>query len=410
MRMRSAPLSAATARALAPKQILRDDVVRGLQLHGLADGGTWFYWYVAADGRERRPKLGHYPTLGIEAAREVARQWAKRVAVGADPSAERQALRDAPTFDDVFAAYAAWAKARKKPRSMDEDERNWRNHVAPRLGAKKATAISAADVEAVLAAVAVVRLKPRKNRAGEVIAGAAPVRTGGKIAANRVRALLSGVLTYAERSTVKVRPSGSNPISETTKNPERKRRRHIKREEFVAVFRELAGAERTYPRHVAALRCTLYCATRVSELLIAKRSQLHGALLMLDEHKTQNTSGADRFIRLPRQALAILETIPADSSGLLFGAGLDRWSVGRVWRRVVRAAGCPDIQPRDLRRTFASVAKTTGAELEHIGEILGHGFGDPTVTAGYAYLYDDAAQNLTQRTADEIDKLGSGGR
>ncbi|MGI9159844.1 MAG: tyrosine-type recombinase/integrase [Saprospiraceae bacterium] len=309
-------------------------------------------------------------------------------------------------MDELFADYLEFSKTRKASRSLDEDRRNWKNHVSPRVGTTKAAAVSVGDIDSILSAVAVVRYKPRENARNPK---AAPVKVGGQIAANRVRALLSGVLTYAERSTVNARPRGSNPINETDKQPERKRRRHIRREEFVAVYRELAAAEVDKPRHVAALRCTLYCATRVSELLTAKRAWLDGAILRVP-HKTQRITGDTRIVRVPKQALAVIEQLPKDSSGLLFGDGIDRWTIGKVWRRIVRKAGCPDIQPRDLRRTFASVAKTIGAELEHVGEILGHGFGDPTVTAGYAYLYDEEAADLSQRTADAIDKLGGGAR
>jgi integrase len=400
-----AKLTAKTAKALKPGQVLRDDVVHGLQLHGREAGGSWLYCYTTPEGIERRPKLAKFPALGIEAAREVARHWAKQIAMGADLSADRAALRVAPTMDELFADYLAHKKTRKAERSLEEDRRNWKNHISPRVGDRKATAIEFGDVEAILKAVAVVRYKPRENARDP---NAAPVKTGGRIAANRVRALLSGVLTYAERSTVNARPKGSNPIAETDKQPERKRRRHIKRDEFVAVYRELELAAATKPRHVAALRCSLYCATRVSELLTARWDWLDGAIVRLPKHKTFRTTGEARIVRVPEQALAILKTVPRDASGLLFGAGIDRWAIGKVWRRVVRKAGCPDIQPRDLRRTFASVAKTIGAELEHVGEILGHGFGDPTVTAGYAYLYDEEATALTQRTADEIDKLGAG--
>lgn len=399
-------LTTLAARHIKPGEVLRCEEVKGLQLIGKATGAKWFLRYWVA-GRERKPKLGDYPALQIEAAREVARAYLKRIALeAADPSAERHAMRASPTMDELFAAYVRDRAGGRA--STAEYERHWRNHISPRVGGVKAAAFGHADADALLRAVAEPRTRTVKLARAIGERASRRVQIGGPVAANRVRAILSGVLKYAEASTVAARPKGSNFImAETPHNRERARRRHITSAEFARIDAALTAAAVASPRHVAAIRATLYCATRVSELLGARRSQLSGSILRLHEHKTMAHSADDRIIRLPRQVLELLAAIPDDGSGLLFGAGLDRWRIWDVWCGVREAAGCPDIQPRDLRRTFASVGKTLGLGLDGIAELLGHAGGDTRVTAGYAYLFDDAATSKVQEIADHMDAMAS---
>lgn len=403
-------LTSPAARLIQAGQTLKCDVVAGLQLRGRASGkAVWMFYYRNAARVQRRPKIGDWPALQLEAAREVARVWALAVAKGEDPGADRQTTREAPDMNALFELYrVGHADTKKAELSAAEDVRNWRLHVAPRIGRIKAADLVVTDVAAVLSAVSEPRWLevPRKY----VRPGMPPVRRvklGGPVAANRVRALISGVLTFAERSIPggdPIRTRGTNFVPETKLNRERARRRHISSAEFAPMSEALEHYRAEHPRHVAAIWCSLLCASRVSELLDARREWLTGNRLERPDHKTERHTGADRVIRLPRQAVDIIEGLPLDGSGLLFGAGLDRWNISKVFDKVRKRAGCPDVQPRDLRRTFASVGKTRGISLEHVGDILGHA-GNEKVTAGYAYLFEDAADGMVQNVADEMDRL-----
>lgn len=392
-----------SAAHLAPGGVLRDHEVKGLCLEAKTGGKSWIYRH-RVNGQRRAPKLGEFPTLGLDAAREAAKSMALEVAKGRDVSADRQAARSAVTMAELFELYRSH---RADKRSLDQDLRNWTVHLGPRVGRIKAEAFTLADADRALAAIA----KPRF----ETVKLAVPVegrttrklQRGGRVAANRCRALLSGLLKFAERDTVRARPRGSNFIMADTKfNAERPRRRHVTREEFPRIWKALEAHAAEYPRHVAALWASLYSGTRVSELLDARREWLSAnGVLRLPVHKTLEKSGDDRVIRLPDQAMALIAPLPA--SAFLFGGGLDRFSVGKVWRKVATAAGCPDVQPRDIRRSFASVARTAGLELGQVAHLLGHD-GDEKTTAGYAYIWDDAAKGMVQSVADTMDKLAKG--
>lgn len=402
----TAKLTYLAARSAQPGEILRDEIVRGLELHAKPSGKSWFFYYRSKRGERRRPKLGEFPALGIEEARAAAREMATKVAAGNDPSAEWKAFREAPTLADVFALYAADLRAKKKPRWVEECERNWRLHVADKLGSVKAEAVSVSDVKPLLDSLARVRWKEvpltRPTKDGPQTRS---VQIGGPVAANRVRTLISGVLTFCERSDVAVRPRGSNFIGETAKRRERKRRRHVTRAEFPRIWKALQEHEEAHPLEVAAIWATLYSGARVSELLECRRAWLQGSTVIRPDHKTEGKTGDDRIIRLPRQALDLIARV-GTKSPQLFGA-VDRWDVGRVWDKVRTAAGCRDVQPRDLRRTFASVAATTGFSLDETAHLLGHA-GDTRVTAGYAYVFDEDKHRMVQEIADTMDRLAEG--
>lgn len=394
-----------SATHLTPGSVLRDHEVKGLCLEAKASGKSWIYRH-RVNGQRRAPKLGEFPTLGIDAAREAAKAMALEVAKGRDVSADRQAARAAVTMAELFELYA---EHRTDKRSLDQDRRNWTVHLAPRVGRIKAEAFSLADADRALDAIAkpkfetvplAVKIGSRTTR---------KLKRGGRVAANRCRALLSGLLKFAERDTVRARPRGSNFImSDTRLHVERPRRRHVTREEFPRIWKALEDHATEYPRHVAALWASLYSGTRVSELLDARREWLSAdGVLRLPVHKTVEKSGEDRIIRLPDQALALVSRLSADRGPRLFGDGLDRFSVGKVWRKVISAAGCPDVQPRDIRRSFASVARTAGLELGQVAHLLGHD-GDEKTTAGYAYIWDDAARGMVQSVADTMDRIAKG--
>lgn len=371
-------LDVKAARELRPGQVLKDHVVRGLQLHGTTSGASWKLYYRSADGKQRKPKLGDFPALTLELARAAARTVLAGIAAGDDPAAKRERDASAARVSDLCARYLARPRSQ---RTQAEYERNIRLHILPALGDRIVADVTKADVHRLF---------------DGMTAGGKP------IAANRVLDVLSGLFRLAESGALEWRPPNSNPTHGIEKNPERQRRVHLAAESFAAVGAALHDLSARYPAHVAAILIMIYSGTRVTELVTAPRSALRGRMIVLEEHKTART-GEPRVIHLSEQAAKLLAALPDDRSGLLFGR-LDRYAVFRVWEMARGKAGVPDVQVRDLRRTFASVALSrVGASLDQTGQLLGHA--DPSTTRGYAWLMTDAAQQLTQQTADSVDEL-----
>ena len=376
-------LTAATARSIQPGQTIKCHVVLGLQLKGLAGGrASWLLYYRSADGTQRRPKIGDYPTMTLEMARSVARDWLERIAKGDDPSLAKKALRTAPTVADAIAEYLSAGAGHLKPRSRTEVTRNLSKHVLPHIGGKRVADLLRSDVT---------RLHQHVTEAS------------GPIAANRVLAALSAVLSMCEHDDYKWRERNSNPCRDVTRNRELLRRVHVTEEQFWRVADALDALRMSYPRHVAAIYVILYAGTRVTELITAPRAALSGNTLVLDVHKTDRT-GEPRIIHLPQQAVELIAALPDDGSGRLFGHIAGKESVFRIWEKARLAAGCPDVRLQDMRRTFASIALShSGASLSQVGQLFSHR--DSRTTQRYTWLTDRAGNQITQRTADVMQGL-----
>lgn len=391
-------LSAQSARDMQPgDKPIRCHVVTGLTLKCGPRGKSWLYYYETLGGVRRNPKVGSYPELSLEAARAIAKDWYEKVRRGEDPSAERQDYRGSPTVTDFCDTYLKdWAAHKDKPRTLAEKKSKIERHIKPKLGKLKVVDVTLAKINEVLDSVAEVGLMDAKSHKGLEFKR----KAGGATAARHVRSLLSSIFSYAEHDDVKLRDKGSNPVADSKTFAKKKRRRHLTGAEAPKVAAALDALSTEYPQRVAALWVILLAGTRVTELITAKRSQREGNLIYLDEHKTMRT-GDERVIVLPRQALSIIEALPVDGSGYIFGLGLTRHNIFTVWDKARAAAGCPDLRVQDFRRSFASAAKSAGRSIATVGELLGHK--DSATTDAYAFLYNETAEAAAQDTADELE-------
>jgi integrase len=391
-------LSTQSAKDLQPGKALSDHVVKGLQLRARGGGKTWSLVYRNAAGMQRRYTMKPYPALTIEAARDVARGLQKQIAAGVDPAAAKASARVAPTVADLVDEYAKRPAATiRKARSLQAEELNARLYIVPAIGKKKVAELTIADIQAAMS-YAQGAMQRRENATAARNGKQPRTMPPSLVTANRVRAMLSGMLNFAESPALAWRPMNSNPIGHVPQHKEIKRRRKATAEELQAARVELDRWAPTYPNRVAAIKCIALTGSRVLELLKARRDQIDGTRLILDEHKTDRT-GAPRIIHLPTQALELIYSVSDEGTGLLFGP-LEHWHVFSVWDRVRKSSGFPDLQIRDLRRTFASMALSSGANLSAIGKLLGHR--STATTDGYAYLMDEAETALTQATANKM--------
>ena len=102
-------LSEALARKALPpvrgQAMIWDTDVKGLALRITPTGTKAFVLDYRAEGRQRRITIGAYPDWTVAAARETAKTMQREVDRGIDPIGERQALRDAPTMEDLWERY-----------------------------------------------------------------------------------------------------------------------------------------------------------------------------------------------------------------------------------------------------------------------------------------------------------------
>lgn len=131
-------------------EVWHDTEVKGFQFKRTPHGrGSFLVYYRAADGTERRPKIGDWPSLTVEQARKAARETLARVALGNDPSAERQAARVAEEVRDRLSdVVPTFIERHAKPnnRSWAEADRIFRVYVLPRWKDRRIGEIRRRDV------------------------------------------------------------------------------------------------------------------------------------------------------------------------------------------------------------------------------------------------------------------------
>jgi integrase len=320
-----------------------------------------------------------------ELARNEAGRLLGRIKNQIDPAKEKKraeaahkAEANAPTFATFAERYIKeQARPYKKPRTVQEDERNLRLHLLPALGDRKLRDITVADIAKLHAA--------RKE---------APTN------ANRCRALLSHIFETAERWGE--RPAGSNPCRHVTKYHERMRERFLSAEEMVKLGDALASAEGCEPLSaIAAIRLLILTGCRLSEILSLEWAwvDVERACLRLPDSKTH-----EKMVPLGPPALRLLAELPPQKSSpyVLPAERGDGHFIGiqKVWQRVRATAGLSDVRIHDLRHSFASVAVSGGDSLYLVGKVLGHR--QIRTTERYAHLKDDPLRAVANRTSDTI--------
>lgn len=376
-------LTPATARDTPAPAILRDHEVAGLQLRIRPAGRGWFLYYRTRAGLERRPKLGDFPEMSLARAREVARDLKEQIARGEDPSQRWAEQRAAPTVAELCDRYLSeWAPRHKAPQSVDEDRKLIDAHVKPGLGSARVADVDKPAVERFLDDV-----KSRRYTRQSGGRGTAPG------AANHTRALLSKMFNLAETDYRWRSPADGNPVRGTVKFHMQKRRRKAEPPELKAVMVEIDKLTTEYPGHAAALVCLFTTGLRPGEVLGATWADFDGSRLVFRKHKTSRYIG-DKIVPLPPAVLDRLAKLPRGDR--LFGRIDLRWT----WERIRQAAGCPDLQMRDARRTFASYALSAGLTLDQIGDLFGHT--TTATTRGYSWMLQGARENVAERAAEKI--------
>lgn len=363
-------LTNASIKTAQPGDVLHDQTVRGLHMRVFAESRSFWFFYRTKAGRQRRPKIGEYPTITLAMARDTARQWAGKVAAGGDPAEEWNDARSGLTVAAIVASYLE-----RKTKTVDEARRCLEKDVLPRFGSRKA-----ADV-----------------LPDEVVDLHASLTKRGKYIANRTLAYLSAAYNLAERK--KRIPLGTNPCTAVDRNSEQKRRRFAKPGELAKLGPALEVVVKTRPRAVAFIYLLLYSGARPQEIEDARWDWLEVVedcgVLRLPDGKT----GA-RDVFLPPQAMAVIASLPRTSGTI---TGISKVTARDVWNEVRAQIGCPDLWMRDLRRTFGTAALSAGATTGAISELLGHSAIQTTTI--YTKLMETAAHRTAASTAQQLENL-----
>jgi integrase len=362
-----------------------DTALPGFGLKSTPTGSKIYVLQYRSQGRVRRYTIGPHGQWTPDTARKQAAILFGQLAKGTDP-ADEKGKHEGLTLAQCAERYLAdYARLRKKPRSIKEDERNLRRLVLPTLGTKRLDAITRQDL-------------------ARLHHGLRETPT----AANRVRSLLHTMFTLDERWGL--RPDGSNPCRYIQKYAERKRQRFLSEKEFFKLGKALhqVGKANTFsPFVIAGIRLLIFTGARLNEILTLRWNDvdMDRQQLNLPDSKT----GA-KTLHLNAPALTILHDLPRIEGNEYVLPGLRHkthlQNIHRPWFIIRDKAGLSGVRLHDLRHSYASVGADGGLGLPIIGGLLGHT--QAGTTQRYAHLSNDPLKKANDSIGDRIQTLMSG--
>ncbi|WP_425914145.1 tyrosine-type recombinase/integrase [Pseudomonas sp. GWSMS-1] len=398
-----------------------------------AAGSRTFYVVKRAGASMAWVKLGTFPEMTVEQARGEAQKILAEFAAGANPAAARRAIREEPTFSEVFEQFLTGKKKRDGTPLAESTKQGYRvvlrDYLEP-IKSKKLSHITRGEVKAI-------HSKTTKVSASQ---------------ADRALAVVSSVFNFAADLEIF---TGTSPTSRIQKNPAPSRDRFAQGVELPYLFAAIAesslrdffmlalltGARRANVQSMAWRDVDL--EARVWRIGMTKNGTPQNvtlspeavAALTARKHKTGASpfvfpgEGKTGHLVEPKKAWAaillraslrrLLEHL--ENTGKLTSeerqqAGYEVMtapaSAAKRYRAIAAVLGIDsatydmtDLRIHDLRRTLGSWQAKTGASMAIIGKSLNHK--TQQATAIYARLdLDPVRQSVNTATQAMLEAAG----
>lgn len=349
----------------------------GLTVCVSSAGSLTFYLYRWVQGKPERVRLGAFPDLSVENARDLAKSLIGDIAQGKDPMAERRRAREVPTLKEAFRVWwDAYAKEHRK--SWQADERQF-NLYLPRFHNRRLSTIRPAEVAL------------WHNEVGQ---------RHGRYQANRVFQLLRTVYRRAKQL---LRYNGPNPCEGLRLFKEESRDRFLTAEELPRFFRALALEEN---QHVQAFfLLALLTGARESNLRSMRWEDVNWDLGQWRIPQTK--AGVPVVVPLVPLAIETLLKLRATATTQWVFPGQNGNCMKRqckAWNRLLKRSGLENLRLHDLRRSLGSWQAIGGSSLQVIGKSLGHT--SLSATAVYARLTVDPVRQSVEQAVGAMLEAG----
>jgi integrase len=381
------------------EQILFDDVIPGFGLRLREGGSRTFVFQYTLGAKQRRMSLGVATETNVNNVRKIAEKLHARVKLGEDPASTKAQARASAmhTFRVSAEEYLEHHKSTWRPRTYINAVRNLLTY-ARALHQLPLDKITRADIAVVHASV---------------------TKSAGAPSANRVRASISGLFTWAiENGRVEI-----NPVINSPRHEEQSRARVLTPNELRLIWNNLEDND-----YGAIIKLVALTGQRPGEIAGLRWSQIHnGSIVLEGGDATGGTKNyRDHVIPLSEPAREVIaKKSRRGDRDLIFGRGLKPFSgwmncKKRINDRITVATGqtLDDWRPHDFRRTFSTLAgggvderrleKLTGRDRElasglgigpHIVEaVLNHISGHK---AGVAGTYNRSTYASEKRIAQD---------
>jgi integrase len=339
-----------------------DGRTNGLRLRVTDRGAKTWYINRRVLGKPKKYRVGAYPEISPEVAKEKAIGLLAQFEVDVDPQAERDRLVEQPTFAETFDDWLEnYAKIEK--RSWREDQRKYKTLIPDDWKSRRLSLITTEDVD---------RLRVKIGRTRRVLA-------------NRLVFLISAVYTFAnKRRELNVK----NPAAAVETYRENPRERWFTDDELKALLSVLPSHAR--PVVADAIGFVLYTGQRKGEVLKARWSEFNLEsrvwTIPVEHHKGKRL----HRVSLPPSAIEILRRrkvdAPAGIEWVFPASRIGRGKKGepppteigpcsilhREWDAICKAAGISGVTIHDLRRTFGHNAAVAGVPMHMLQDHMGH--------------------------------------
>lgn len=375
---------------------VRDEELKGFLVRVEPSGRRTFFLDYRVNGRRNRFKLGTYPNVSVEGARELAKVAAGEVAKGIDLNARRKAERleteraKQSTLSTFLERYEAWEATHRKVRHA----KRIRSAFPAGWLAQPLTALNSWLLEAW-------RRDERKD-------GKQATTVNRDIAA--LKAVLSKAVDWGiidKHPLLRVKPLKTDPIGRVrflTDDEERRLRTALRSRDAEmrarrARFNQWRAAREQeplplYPAPYADYLEPLVLLLLNTGLRFGEACNLrHRDVNLVDRLITVGGEGAKsgrtRVIPMNLEAHKVLSATSGKPDDYVFpGEGGARLTtVKKSWGAVLKAASVEGFRLHDLRHSFASRVKRAGADLYAVQRLLGHS--TPVMTQRYAHLQPD---------------------
>ena len=231
-----------------------DTEIRGLSIRVMPPDERSFVKDYRFAGRQRRMAIGRWPEWSVTAARERARELRRLIDEGTDPMEERDALREAPRFNNMIEHASTLT-----PLSASDHKS---------FLTKLVTEITPHDVTKLLNLIAEGRARPSKakpNNRARKLHGRKPT----PVRANRVGEVLHKMFNFAIQWGWRT----DNPAAGFKKRVETARERFLSHEEIGQLAEVLDAAEDQ--RAASIIRICMLTGARVGEVRQAQFEQFN---------------------------------------------------------------------------------------------------------------------------------------
>ena len=340
---------------------------------------TFFLSYTSPeDGKRKQIAIGRFPAMSLKEARLNAGKLRDEVNCGKDPVLEKQHAiakrmdhRSLGTLSELLGLYVDDLETDGK-RTAAEVKRISSKDIPPALLARPAHLITKDDILDILTPIA---------------------QRGARVHSDNVRAYLRAAFELGMNAESMTRWRGRAVRFDLQNNPVATVKKTVKRKAFgnrtqsQSEIKTLCHTDQLTPPMLLALKMLLTTGQRVEEVLHATWAEFDTSQMIWiipgQRRKNRGRTSEPHIVPLTTFHLELLNEIKHETAHNTYlfpatgGTAPRRYdALTNSVRKFVQSSGIESFSPRDIRRTFKTLAGSLGISLELRNRLQGHALTD----------------------------------